>query len=77
MSPFVYQLELLKKYKQENEDAHKSYIDSILAGFVLTLQTTLTGPYVTHVTYFTSDDKSHSIIEPSSLAWANNIIEIY
>lgn len=69
MSPFQYQLDLIKKYEQDNELAMLRLASAEAVGNAVTATMTLYGPYMTHVIYQMNNGEFITLVSPSSLAW--------
>ena len=76
MYPYKYQLELIKKYDQDNEQAmlQLAYAESL--GHTITSQLSLSGPYMNHTTYLLSNGSMITLVTPASLFWATSCISL-
>jgi hypothetical protein len=74
--PFKYQRELVEKYESANKEAYKLILKGVKENSI-TGYGRINGPYMSYVTYYSSDGTSMTVSEPASLHWVTQLIWEY
>lgn len=69
--PHVYQNKLMRQYEEQNEKNIQTMLDRIGKGAKLVGQSTVAGPYTTHMNYRLDDGSDYNVIWRSSLHWVD------
>jgi len=69
MRPREYQNKLMDSYRDKNQKNNTRYLDKVRSGVTVKHRGTLSGPYITMVSWFMDDGSVIDIAERSSLHW--------